>query len=78
MVHNLPTVPIRGACPHDCPDTCSWIVSVDPATGRAVRLQGDPDNPFTDGFLCQKVANYLDRVYHPERLTTPTTTRPAP
>ncbi len=71
MVHTLPTVPIRGACSHDCPDTCSWIVSVDPATGRAVRLQGDPDNPFTDGFLCQKVANYLDRVYHPERLTTP-------
>ena len=34
-------------------------------------MQGDPDNPFTDGFLCQKVANYLDRVYHPERLTTP-------
>ena len=71
MMHPLPTVPIRGACPHDCPDTCSWIVSVDPGTGRAVRLQGDPANPFTDGFLCQKVANYLDRVYHPERLTTP-------
>ncbi len=36
-----------------------------------MRLQGDASNPFTDGFLCQKVANYLDRVYHPERLTTP-------
>ena len=71
MPHPLPNVSIRGACPHDCPDTCSWIVSVDPATGRAVRLQGDTANPFTDGFLCQKVANYLDRVYHPERLTTP-------
>ena len=71
MAHALPTVSVRGACPHDCPDTCSWIVSVDPTDGRAVRLQGDSANPFTDGFLCQKVANYLDRVYHPERLMTP-------
>ena len=71
MTHALPTVSVRGACPHDCPDTCSWIVSVDPTDGRAVRLRGDSANPFTDGFLCQKVANYLDRVYHPERLRTP-------
>ncbi len=71
MTHTLPTITVKGACPHDCPDACSWIVTVDSATGRAVRLQGDTANPFTDGFLCQKVANYLDRVYHPERLTTP-------
>ncbi len=71
VTHALPTVAVRGACPHDCPDTCSWIVTVEAATGRAIRLQGDKENPFTDGFLCQKVANYLDRVYHPERLTTP-------
>ena len=71
MTHALPTITIKGACPHDCPDTCSWVVTVDSSTGRAVRLQGDAANPFTDGFLCQKVANYLDRVYHPERLTTP-------
>ncbi len=71
MAHALPTVSVRGACPHDCPDTCSWIVTVDPATGQATQLRGDASIPFTDGFLCQKVANYLDRVYHPERLTTP-------
>lgn len=67
----LPTVDVRGVCPHDCPDTCGWVVSVNPDTGRAVRMWGDADHPFTDGFLCQKVANYLERVYHPGRLTTP-------
>jgi len=62
---------VRGACPHDCPDTCSWIVSVDPDSGRALSVRGDPSQPFTDGFLCQKVANYQDRVYHPDRLLHP-------
>jgi anaerobic selenocysteine-containing dehydrogenase len=64
-------VQIKGVCPHDCPDTCGWIVTVDRRTGRAVALQGDPEHPFTRGFLCQKVARYLERVYHPERLLYP-------
>ena len=62
---------VRGVCPHDCPDTCGLVTRVDPATGRAVELRGDPDHPFTRGFLCQKVAHYLDRVYHPGRLLHP-------
>jgi anaerobic selenocysteine-containing dehydrogenase len=41
------------------------------AGGRAVDLRGDAEHPFTRGFLCQKVARYLDRVYHPERLKWP-------
>jgi anaerobic selenocysteine-containing dehydrogenase len=44
---------------------------VDRQTGRAVALQGDPEHPITRGFLCQKVARYLERVYHPERLLYP-------
>ncbi len=60
---------IRVVCPHDCPDTCGMVVTV--TDGRAVRLRGDPEHPFTRGFLCQKVARYLDRVYHPERLQWP-------
>ena len=60
---------VRGACPHDCPDTCSWQVTVE--NGRAVRVAGDPDHPFTRGFLCTKVNRYVERTYHPERLTTP-------
>jgi len=60
---------IRAVCPHDCPDTCSMIVTVE--DGRAVKLKGDADHPFTDGFLCQKVTRYLERVYHPDRLKYP-------
>ncbi|MBA4192174.1 MAG: molybdopterin oxidoreductase [Planctomycetaceae bacterium] len=61
---------VKAVCPHDCPDTCGMVVGVD-ATGWAVELRGDKDHPFTHGFLCQKVANYLDRVYHPDRLLHP-------
>jgi anaerobic selenocysteine-containing dehydrogenase len=62
---------VKAVCPHDCPDTCGIVVTVDRATGRAVDLRGDREHPFTRGFLCRKVANYLDRVYHPERLLHP-------
>ena len=61
---------VRGACPHDCPDTCATLVSVD-GSGRAIRIQGDPDHPVTSGFLCAKVNRYLERTYHADRLTTP-------
>ncbi len=67
----LPMVDVRGVCPHDCPDTCGWVVSVNTTTGKAERIRGDEQHPFTDGFLCQKVANYLERVYHPGRLKYP-------
>jgi anaerobic selenocysteine-containing dehydrogenase len=60
---------IRGACPHDCPDACATLVTVE--EGRATRIQGDPDHPFTAGFLCAKVNRYLERTYHRDRLTTP-------
>jgi anaerobic selenocysteine-containing dehydrogenase len=60
---------VRGACPHDCPDTCATLVTVE--NGRATRIQGDAAHPFTRGFLCAKVNRYLERTYHPDRLTTP-------
>ena len=60
---------VRGACGHDCPDTCGWIVDV--RDGRAQALVGDPDHPFTRGTLCAKVNHYLDRVYHPDRVLHP-------
>jgi anaerobic selenocysteine-containing dehydrogenase len=60
---------VRGACPHDCPDTCAMLVHV--KDGRAVRVQGDPEHPVTQGFLCTKVNRYVERTYHAERLTTP-------
>jgi anaerobic selenocysteine-containing dehydrogenase len=60
---------VRGACGHDCPDTCSWVVEV--RGGTAERLSGDPAHPFTRGTLCAKVNHYLERVYHPERVLHP-------
>src|SRR5262245_17592698 len=60
---------LKLVCPHDCPDTCGMLVTVE--NGRATKLRGDPDHPFTRGFLCQKVSRYLDRVYHPGRVLYP-------
>ena len=60
---------VRGACPHDCPDTCAMLVTI--KDGRAIRVAGDPDHPFTRGFLCAKVNRYVERTYHSGRLTHP-------
>jgi anaerobic selenocysteine-containing dehydrogenase len=60
---------VRGACPHDCPDTCATLVQV--RDGRAVAFGPDPDHPITRGWLCAKVRPYLQRVYAPDRLTVP-------
>ena len=62
---------INGACPHDCPDACSWQVAVEKASGRAVDIWGRAEHPITQGGLCGKVDRYLERTYHPERLHTP-------
>jgi anaerobic selenocysteine-containing dehydrogenase len=60
---------VRGACPHDCPDTCAMLVTVE--NGRAVEVRGAPDHPPTQGTLCTKVARYLDRTYSPDRVLHP-------
>jgi anaerobic selenocysteine-containing dehydrogenase len=61
---------VRAVCPHDCPDTCAMLVEVDD-NGRAVRVKGDPANPYTHGGLCVKVAHYERRTYHQDRLLYP-------
>jgi anaerobic selenocysteine-containing dehydrogenase len=63
------TTRFKNVCPLDCPDTCSMLVTV--KDGIAVDLRGDPDHRFTRGFLCQKMARYLERVYSPDRLLHP-------
>src|SRR5271166_3740734 len=60
---------VHAACPHDCPDACGVLITID--DGRATRIQGDPEHPVTRGFLCAKVAKYLDRVYSPGRVLYP-------
>jgi anaerobic selenocysteine-containing dehydrogenase len=61
---------VHTVCSHDCPDSCGVRVTVD-GSGRAVKVQGDPSHPVTQGFLCGKVAKYLDRVYAPDRILYP-------
>lgn len=60
---------VRGACPHDCPDTCSLLTTV--AGGVAIKVQGNPAHPATAGTLCTKVSRYTERTYHPDRLLQP-------
>jgi anaerobic selenocysteine-containing dehydrogenase len=60
---------VHAACPHDCPDACGVLITIE--DGRATRIQGDPAHPVTRGFLCAKVAKYLDRVYSPDRVLYP-------
>ena len=82
---------VHAACPHDCPDACGVLITVE--DGRATKIQGDPAHPVTRGFLCAKVAKYLERVYSPQRVLypmrrigpkgpmageSPATTQPAP
>src|SRR5262245_26487003 len=65
----MASLTVRGACPHDCPDTCGVLTEVE--EGRAVAFRGDPDNPITRGWLCATVRPYLDPVYPPDRLLHP-------
>ena len=60
---------VLGACPHDCPDTCSLLTTV--SLGVAIKVQGNPAHPQTAGTLCAKVARYTERSYHPERVLRP-------
>jgi len=60
---------VHSVCALDCPDCCSMVVYVE--NGRATRLRGDPGHPVTQGFLCGKVAQYLEREYSPDRLLYP-------
>jgi anaerobic selenocysteine-containing dehydrogenase len=72
-VVRAPKNPVRiaaSACPHDCPSTCALEVEVldDRMIGR---VRGAPDNAYTAGVICAKVARYAERIHHPDRLTQP-------
>jgi anaerobic selenocysteine-containing dehydrogenase len=74
---------VHTVCSHDCPDSCCVLVTVESLTHhdgtrqeRAVKVEGDPTHPVTQGFLCGKVAQYLERVYSPDRLLYPMRRRP--
>ncbi|MEM1306512.1 MAG: molybdopterin-dependent oxidoreductase, partial [Pseudomonadota bacterium] len=60
----------HSACPHDCPSTCAIDVELLP-DGRIGRVRGSPDNSYTAGVICAKVARYAERMHHPDRLMHP-------
>ena len=60
---------VLAACPHDCPDTCSMLVTVE--DDRVVKVRGNPDHPFTDGRLCVKINHYEERIHHADRVLHP-------
>ena len=60
---------VRGACAHDCPDTCAMLITVE--NGRATKVRGDPEHPFTRGGLCVKVNDYTEHTYSPDRVLHP-------
>jgi anaerobic selenocysteine-containing dehydrogenase len=62
-------VVVKGACPHDCPDTCALFTTVQ--DGVAVKVQGNPEHRHTDGVLCTKVSRYPERTYHADRVLHP-------
>ena len=63
------TTVIRTVCAHDCPDMCSILAHVE--DGRLIRVEGDPDQPFTAGFVCAKVRREPEMVHSAERVRTP-------
>lgn len=62
-------IQVRGACPHDCPDACALVTTVE--NGVATKVQGNSEHRHTDGVLCTKVSRYTERTYHPERILHP-------
>ncbi len=60
---------VRTTCNRDCPDACGIVATVE--GGRVQKIQGDPDHPVTQGFLCYRTSRFLERQYDPERLTSP-------
>jgi anaerobic selenocysteine-containing dehydrogenase len=66
---DFPATIVKGACPHDCPDTCALEVHV--KDGVALKVTGSAEHGPTAGVLCTKVARYTERTYHPDRLLYP-------
>jgi anaerobic selenocysteine-containing dehydrogenase len=64
---------VTGVCPHDCPDSCGWVVTVEDRGGGPVpvQLRGNPSHPYSKGELCPKVNRFLDRVLSSDRILTP-------
>ena len=57
-------------CTLDCPDTCSLSVTVE--DGRLTKVRGSRALPYTEGVICNKVAQHsVEFVHGPNRLLHP-------
>ena len=65
----LPVIRRKTACNRDCPDGCGIIATIE--DGTITRIQGDPEHPVTQGFLCKRTSRFLKRQYSPHRQTKP-------
>jgi len=59
----------RTVCAKDCPDTCGLMARVE--NGKISEVKGDPEHPFTAGFICKKAGHYPEHVHSSKRITTP-------
>lgn len=60
---------VRFSCPLDCFDACGLVATV--VDNRVSRIRGDRDHPLTRGVCCIKGLKLLERLNHPQRLTSP-------
>lgn len=59
----------KHVCPRNCYSSCSILGYTN--NGSLKKVTGDPKHGYTEGLLCAKGYNYLNSVYHPERLKYP-------
>lgn len=69
MSNQMESTTVRGACPHDCPDTCAMIYTVE--NGKLTNVVGDPEHPMTRGSLCVKTREFAEHHYNPDRVLYP-------
>lgn len=56
-------------CTKDCPDTCGLLAKVE--NGKITKIKGDPEHPFTQGFICKKAGYFPEHVHNKDRILTP-------
>ena len=61
---------VNSTCPHDCPSTCALQVEKLSNT-KIGKVRGAPDNTYTAGVICSKVARYKERIHDPNRILKP-------
>ncbi|MEI7670712.1 MAG: molybdopterin-dependent oxidoreductase [Deltaproteobacteria bacterium] len=61
---------VKSAC-YSCNTCCEVLVFIDEATGKILKVEGDPESPISRGLLCAKGLASRDLVYNPGRLRHP-------